>query len=920
MPEPPSSGLVGRSAELADVDAFLEASEQRFTVLAVEGEPGIGKTVLWHESVRRAQSRGARVLVTRATELEAGLSLAGLGDLFDGIDESTLERLPAPQREALLGALLRVAVGERGIDERSLCAGVLSVLRNLASDCPVLVAIDDAQWLDASSGRVLSFAMRRLDPERVGVLVTVRVWDGAGVSFIDAAAAGRRRALRLGPLSVSALHEVIKNQTGTSLSRPMAVQVARSCAGNPLYSLQIARNLSGTSSDRLSVPASLRELITARLERLPTRTRQALAAAAAASHPTTALVDGDALLPAVREGIVRLDRERVDFAHPLFASVVYGLLGIEGRRAVHRLLADRVADPEESARHAALAALGPDRATASRLDAAAATAERRGAPAAAAELAELALGSTPREDVQRRCERRLAGATYWLAAGDLGRAQELLEAVLQEAPSRSLRARALQLLGQLRSRRSSFAAAALVAEEALALVDADLELRAAIELDIVYCHANFGDLEGAERHARAAVEAASSAQQPGILAEALGVVTLATFLLGRGTDERALATAVLLEDAGRRSPIQMRPSYHHGQLAVWSGKLDEGLAILERVHDEALERGEESPIPLLDFYLVWGWLWRGDLGRATERAAEAGQLAALLGDHGAAGSALVCSALVHAHSGSVAEVRTEAAEAVRRFEQLSSPVFIAFALWALGLAELSVGNPAAAHAALGAVADRLLTMGPLDPTHGVFLPDEIEALIGLGELERAEPLVEWLSERGAALDRSWALAAAGRCRALLSAAQGNIEGAFAAFDAALVQHDRSQMPFDRARTLFVLGRLQRRTRQRSRAGATLAEALDLFERFGAQRWAERAAAELEPLRVRSAHPDQLTSTEALVAELAARGLPNRLIAQQAMLSVKTVEANLTRVYRKLDVRSREALGEALRAAGRHPHS
>lgn len=174
-------------------------------------------------------------------------------------------------------------------------------------------------------------------------------------------------------------------------------------------------------------------------------------------------------------------------------------------------------------------------------------------------------------------------------------------------------------------------------------------------------------------------------------------------------------------------------------------------------------------------------------------------------------------------------------------------------------------------------------------------------------------LLTWFEERGSALDRPWVLAVAARCRALLAAARGDLDAALAALDTALVQHRRSDLPFDRARTLLVLGRLQRRARQRSRAGATLAEALELFARFGALRWAERVAVELETLRVRSAHPERLTATEARVAELAAGGLANRAIAQHAMLSLKAVEANLTRAYRKLGVSSRAALGDALRA-------
>lgn len=619
---PPPGGLVGRSAELADVDAFLRSSEQGFNALIVEGEDGIGKTALLAESVRLARSRGAYVMLARATGSEAGLSLGGLGDLFDSVGEPAFDLLPAPQSRALRGALLRAAFDERGIDERALYAGVLSMLRIIASNGPVLVAVDDAQWLDASTARALGFATRRLERERIGILVTVRVWERAVATFVEAADAERRRTLRLGPLSAAALHEVIKNRTGASVSRPVAVQVARSFAGNPLYALEIAGTLSDRRShNHLSAPPSLGELLAARLARLPEPTRRALAVAAAASQPTTALVEADALLPAVRDGIVSLEHDRIVFAHPLFASAVYSLLDEAGRHDVHRVLASLVEEPEESARHGALAGEGPDRPTAARLDAAAAIADRRGAPGAAVELVELALDSTPDDDRDERLRRTLVAARYWLAAGDLGRTHELLDTALSGSPPRRVRAQALQLLAQLLGRRSSFADAAVAAGEALAAAD-DPELRAAIELDLAFCHASLGDLSGAEQHARAALGSASAAAQPGVFAEALGVVTMAVFLRGGGLDEDALATAVSLEDRQRRSPMQMRPTYLQGHLALWTGRLDEALTILERIHDEALERGEESPLPLLDFYRVWGWIWRGDLVRAGELAAE----------------------------------------------------------------------------------------------------------------------------------------------------------------------------------------------------------------------------------------------------------------------------------------------------------
>jgi hypothetical protein len=471
MLEPPPGGLVGRSADLAEIDAFLKTSGQGFAALALEGEPGIGKTVLWAESVRRAESRGARVLLTRPTEPEAGLPLSGLGDLFDGVDDATFELLPAPQSGALRGALLRMSVGDRGTDERALYAGVLSTLRVLASDCHVLVA-----RRHTVAGRLVGACSRFPNAApSVRARRHPRYRPGLGPARRQFHRHRRRGSQARAAAGTSQRRGVARGDKEPH--RHVAVP-ADGRANGPLVRRQSAlrardrrRASHGANPDHLSVPPSLAELINARLERLPARTLQALAVVAAASlavvaaasHPMTLLVDNEALAPAVREGIVSLEHERVGFAHPLFASAVYGLLDPEARRAVHRLLADRLEQPEESARHAALAALGPDRATAARLDAAAAIAERRGTPAAAAALVDLALGSTPGTDLDERFERMLTGAGYWLAAGDLARAQELLNAALLEEPLRALRARALQPLGQLHGRRSSFGQAALAA-------------------------------------------------------------------------------------------------------------------------------------------------------------------------------------------------------------------------------------------------------------------------------------------------------------------------------------------------------------------------------------------------------------------------------------------------------------------------
>jgi DNA-binding NarL/FixJ family response regulator len=194
-----------------------------------------------------------------------------------------------------------------------------------------------------------------------------------------------------------------------------------------------------------------------------------------------------------------------------------------------------------------------------------------------------------------------------------------------------------------------------------------------------------------------------------------------------------------------------------------------------------------------------------------------------------------------------------------------------------------------------------------------LLAQEIEALVELGQPDRAEPLLQWLEQRAQAVDRPWAQALALRCRALLCSTAGDSAAALAAVDAALVQHARNPMPFERARTLLVKGRIHRRRKEKRLAAGALQEALGTFEAVGAPHWAATTQAELERLGRRPSTADELTPTERRVAELAAAGLSNHEIAERAFLTTKAVEGNLTRVYRKLGIRSRGGLARALPA-------
>jgi DNA-binding CsgD family transcriptional regulator len=239
-------------------------------------------------------------------------------------------------------------------------------------------------------------------------------------------------------------------------------------------------------------------------------------------------------------------------------------------------------------------------------------------------------------------------------------------------------------------------------------------------------------------------------------------------------------------------------------------------------------------------------------------------------------------------------------------------------MWALGLLELSVDRPGETARLIAPLRERLLAGGVGEPGAMRFLADEIEALLALGRVDVAEPLLAWLEARGEALGRASGLAAAFRCRGLLDAAQGRHDAALAGFERGLSVHDRLPMPFERARTLLAFGATLRRAKQRSASRDALAQAAAAFQQLGAAQWVERARAEMARIGGRRPIGAALTPTERRVAELASQGRSNKEIAAALFVTPKTVDTQLSRIYGKLGVHSRTALAHRLgrTAAGR----
>ena len=926
--------VIGRESELAYLATFLDEVSCGPLGLLVEGEAGIGKTTLWRRGVAGAMDRSYRVLSCRPVQAEAKLSFAALGDLFGEIGPDVLSGLADPQRRALEIALLRAEPGGCPPDQRAVSVAAVAVLRHLAQAGPLVVAVDDVQWLDGPSSRVLEFAIRRLHDVPVAMLVSFRTAAKVVPLGLDGALPeGNLYRLPVGPLKLGALQHLIRTRTGASLSRPVLLRIHAATGGNPFFALEVARMLQQKGAgyepgQALPVPDDVRQLVRLRLAELPLRARRELLAVAALARPTVALVEeitgapervtGD-LERAARAGIIGLEAGRIVFTHPLLGSAIYADAPDGVRRSLHRRLAQLAAEPEERARHLALGADGPDSGVAGALEEAAHLARSRGAPDAAAELFELAAKLTPAAAARNRWRRNVDAACCYYEVGDIVQARGLLHDVVKVASSGADQARALLRLATVMHECEGPPRSVPLLRQALPQAGDDVVLRMELEGEFAHELGEMGDLSGARSHARAAVELAGRLGDRAALASARAAEIIQDATV-EGITPAILERARSLAEPGAGSPADNGqltsldgPRHTFALLLMVVGDLDRARRMFLEQDRRAVERGADY----LREYMLWCLARVEYRAGKFERAARYAKQSHTASFHQEAmrQDFLYSAAEAAAAMGDVEFARATAREGLAVAEGLGAPFAAMRNRSVLGFVELSVGNLAAAHHHLAPAVTAMHETGLGEPAYIPFLPDEIEALIGLGELSEAEALLAAFEQRGKVLDRAWALATAARCRGMLQAAQGDLPAAVRSVQRALTEHQRVPQPFDLGRTLLVLGTIQRRGRKWGAARASLRSALEVFEDLGAPLWAEKARAELRRIGGRPAKSAGLTATEEKVAELVASGLTNREVAGALFMSVNTVGANLSRIYHKLGVRSRTELGAKL-APGR----
>jgi DNA-binding CsgD family transcriptional regulator/tetratricopeptide (TPR) repeat protein len=416
-----------------------------------------------------------------------------------------------------------------------------------------------------------------------------------------------------------------------------------------------------------------------------------------------------------------------------------------------------------------------------------------------------------------------------------------------------------------------------------------------------------GLVEEAEKEATVAVELAEAGDDPEVTGAAIGDLAHWTFCAGRGIRRELFERAIGLNgSAGAWSPRR-----HLAKVLMDDGRLAEARPMLEELLATSVRIGDLRSAAVHLLHLGELEVWASNWQVAIEHAEES----LLIRQHTNQPAApLYVNAMASACLGRIDEAREVASTGLAEAERDGDLVAEMQNLHALGFAALSLGDYATAQPFLARATEQHRPRWQNEFGDNHCVPDDIEASLGIGNLDRARDLVAWMDRVAMATDRPWTRAMAARSHGLVLAAEGRLDEAQLALTDALGHHERMEMPFARGRTLLVSGALLRRRRQRAQAAEVLGEARATFEALGARAWVERAGGEIERLGVRSAAQRGLTPVEADIARLVADGLTNREIADRVFLSPKTVEANLSRIYRKLDLRSRAELVASVASA------
>jgi DNA-binding CsgD family transcriptional regulator len=909
--------LVGRDREQQTLVRLLDGARAgRSGVLAIAGGAGIGKSALLGYAAEQAV--GLNVLRARGVQSEAQIPFAGLFELLRPA-LPWIDQIPDPQAAALESALaLRPAASAPG--RFAVGAATLSLLAAYSEQSPVAVLVDDAHWLDGSSADALLFAFRRLDADAVAVVLAVRqdepsLLDGADLPILRVAGLDRASAAAL-----------LRRQGDEPLSQDLADRLYRETGGNPLALLELGAERQRLADlppgAPLATGSSLARVYLQRMQALPEATRDVLALAAAVDGGEVPVLaraapmlglDLSDLVPAEVAGLITVHDSRVEFRHPLARSAIYGDVPADRRREVHRALASVLPDSEADRRawHLALASFGPDDAASSALEQAGQRAYRRSAYEVSSRAFERAARLAPE---QARVGRLLytAGDAAWLG-GLADRAVALLDQVGRDAPAADLAVAIEHLRGHIAMHRGPVTEGQqilLAAAERAAPIDPE---RAVVMLaEAAYASFYAGDAASMRLAAKRAASLAPSDPNGRMAFFTLITRGMALIFSGEG-EPGAPAVRAAVEVLERSDELRDDPRLlaWAAMGSIWLREADIGRALAYRALEAARRK---SAIGVLPFLLAHVAIDQAATDRWAEAQAgfhEAISLARETGQQTDLGACLAYLARLEARQGRSEQSRRHADEALDLSRKLGLGVWEVVAVAALGDLELGLGRPETALSHFeeqrAVLRSRRILDADLSP-----VPELVEIYLRLGRGSEATEAAGEFSRDAHIKAQPWALARAARCRGLL-AAEGESDPHF---DAALALHGQTADAFEAARTHLAYGARLRRERQRVRAREQLRAALDLFDRLGAEPWAEMARTELaatgETARRRDVTTlNDLTPQELQIALSLAEGRTTRQAAAALFLSPKTIEYHLRSVYRKLSVGSRNELTAAM---------
>ena len=903
----PPRALSGRSRECAQIEALVDGARGGTSgVLVVRGEAGTGKTALLAHA--RAHAAGMTVLAAAGAQLESELAFASLADLLRPL-LADLDDIPAPQAAALMAAL---ALGPPVAGDRfTICAATLSLLGACADRRPVVALVDDAGLLDASSAEALLFAARRLGAEAVALIIAIRESDPS--AFVDAGLP----ELVLGGLDAAAAQELLASAEGVDeIGGDVLDALLAATGGNPLALIELrdlipSSQLSGVEALTLPLPAgSVEGVYRAEIARLPSDVRRALVLTSASDSAERGTIEAacaaldvgpDALDRAVAAGVLVPEATSVRFRHPLMREAVYRSASAAQRRAAHRVLAAQLGAPADATRrawHLAASAPAPDEDVAAALEEAALGAGLRGAHAVAASAFERSARLTP--TAEERARRLLMAASDRQIGGDLDAAVLLLDEALVLTRDELVAADIHRLRGRAEMWQGApMSAHGLLMAEARRVEPSDPERAAQMLVEAAGACLMTWTLAEAERTARMA--AATAARAGGEVALAAAALLGHALVLRRepGAEELLARAAPLVDGESAIRLSHLVPSLVLP--LIWLERYERADWFLARAVDEARALSAPSALPQLLGYRSGLDYRTGRWASAYAAAGESTRLAIETGQVSESAHGLVCLIRVEAAMGRDAECAGHAERALDLADRFGIESVKLHTQSALARLDLARGRLEEAVVRLRDVAAAMDDHGVNEPSALLYEPDLIEALARSGRPAAAAEALDRFAGRATLAGPA---AAAARCAGIIGSGAEE-------FERAIEAHERLPQPFERGRTELAYGEYLRRARRIADARPRLATALDVFTRLGAEPWAERARAELQASGATSAPSEDafadLTAQELQVALKVAEGATNREVGAALFLSHKTVEAHLSRAFRKLGVRSRAEL-------------